>query len=272
MLPSVVGAVVGHRGHRSGCFQGSHAVRALAPNILCRSRSPRNPRPARATRERPFRRKFGNRIRGGTGICRPSWPILPQFGAIPGLSRPCASEVIVAHIAAPDGAPRADSFRVSPRACCRSSVVEHSLGKGEVDSSILSGSTSTPNKINSLAKRLPGREAPIRAGDQIGSSSRNYWSLVEVEADVPIPPSATSKGRRQMLRTAFAVAVAGLIFVAVSGTSQAAPIVPPPAGLTAHLNDVTEVSWRRCWRDRWGRMRCRRCWRDRWGRVRCRLI
>src|SRR5579872_4140075 len=27
-------------------------------------------------------------------------------------------------------------------ACCRSSVVEHSLGKGEVDSSILSGSTS----------------------------------------------------------------------------------------------------------------------------------
>ena len=26
-------------------------------------------------------------------------------------------------------------------ACCRSSVVEHSLGKGEVDSSILSGST-----------------------------------------------------------------------------------------------------------------------------------
>ena len=28
-----------------------------------------------------------------------------------------------------------------PRACCRSSVVEHSIGNGEVDSSILSGST-----------------------------------------------------------------------------------------------------------------------------------
>ena len=27
------------------------------------------------------------------------------------------------------------------RACCRSSVVEHSIGNGEVDSSILSGST-----------------------------------------------------------------------------------------------------------------------------------
>ena len=30
---------------------------------------------------------------------------------------------------------------MAPRFCCRSSVVEHSLGKGEVDSSILSGST-----------------------------------------------------------------------------------------------------------------------------------
>src|SRR5262249_18346960 len=29
----------------------------------------------------------------------------------------------------------------APGFCCRSSVVEHSLGKGEVDSSILSGST-----------------------------------------------------------------------------------------------------------------------------------
>ena len=32
--------------------------------------------------------------------------------------------------------------------CCRSSVVEHSLGKGEVESSILSGSTSSPTEIN----------------------------------------------------------------------------------------------------------------------------
>jgi hypothetical protein len=36
------------------------------------------------------------------------------------------------------GALRADS-RIG--ACCRSSVVEHSIGNGEVDSSILSGST-----------------------------------------------------------------------------------------------------------------------------------
>jgi hypothetical protein len=33
-------------------------------------------------------------------------------------------------------------------ACCRSSVVEHSIGNGEVDSSILSGSTTFANEIN----------------------------------------------------------------------------------------------------------------------------
>ena len=33
------------------------------------------------------------------------------------------------------------------RACCRSSVVEHSLGKGEVGSSILLGSTSVSNDL-----------------------------------------------------------------------------------------------------------------------------
>ena len=57
-----------------------------------------------------------------------------------------------------------DGLRYIPRhpVRCRSSVVEHSLGKGEVDSSILSGSTSTlslrgiPRKLNArvLCKRL----------------------------------------------------------------------------------------------------------------------
>ena len=40
--------------------------------------------------------------------------------------------------------------------CCRSSVVEHSLGKGEADSSILSGSTILPSKIKRLSLRLEG--------------------------------------------------------------------------------------------------------------------
>jgi hypothetical protein len=73
-----------------------------------------------------------------------------------------------------------------------------------------------------------------------------------------------------MLRIAFATVFAGLIFAAVPGSTQAAPIAPPPAGIAVHLNDVTDVAWRRCWRDRWGRLHCRHCWRDRWGRVRCR--
>lgn len=72
-----------------------------------------------------------------------------------------------------------------------------------------------------------------------------------------------------MRRTVFAIAVAGLIFAAVSGTAQAAPGTPLPSGVTAELNYLTDASWRRCWRDRWGRLHCRRCWRDGWGRVRC---
>ncbi|MGA9559918.1 MAG: hypothetical protein WBR32_02640 [Pseudolabrys sp.] len=36
-----------------------------------------------------------------------------------------------------------------------------------------------------------------------------------------------------MLRTVLAIAVAGLIFAAVSGTAQAAPGAPLPAGVTA---------------------------------------
>jgi len=73
-----------------------------------------------------------------------------------------------------------------------------------------------------------------------------------------------------MLRTAFAIAAAGLIFVVVSETAQAAPVAPIPAGVTANLSDLTDVAWRRCWRDSRGRLHCRRCWRDSWGRVRCR--
>jgi hypothetical protein len=38
------------------------------------------------------------------------------------------------------------------RACCRSSVVEHSIGNGEVDSSILSGSTILVNKIKHFSR------------------------------------------------------------------------------------------------------------------------
>jgi hypothetical protein len=72
------------------------------------------------------------------------------------------------------------------------------------------------------------------------------------------------------MRTLFAVVIAALVFAAASGTAHAAPIAPLPPGYVVDLGILSDVSWRRCWRDRWGRLHCRRCWRDSWGRVRCR--
>lgn len=73
-----------------------------------------------------------------------------------------------------------------------------------------------------------------------------------------------------MLKTVIAIGLAGLLVVAASRTAQAAPFMPLPKSMIEGLNsDLTQVSWRHCWRDRWGRRHCRRCWRDRWGRVRC---
>src|SRR5262245_29291802 len=61
-----------------------------------------------------------------------------------------------------------------------------------------------------------------------------------------------------MLRILFAVGIAGLVFAGGSGTTQAAPILPLPAAATAGFDNMTDVQWgRRCWRDRWGRLRCR---------------
>jgi hypothetical protein len=70
-----------------------------------------------------------------------------------------------------------------------------------------------------------------------------------------------------MTRTIFAMAVAGVIFGAVSGTSQAAPIAPLPASVASDHGGLTQVYWRgRYWhRPYWHR----RCWVGRWGRVHC---
>jgi len=72
-----------------------------------------------------------------------------------------------------------------------------------------------------------------------------------------------------MLRTLFAVSITGLVFAAVSAPAHATPIGPLPPGYNVDLGILSDVAWRRCWRDRWGRLHCRRCWRDSWGRVRC---
>jgi hypothetical protein len=80
-----------------------------------------------------------------------------------------------------------------------------------------------------------------------------------------------------MSRTMFAIAFASLIFTAAPVTAHAAPILPLPAAATTSVDGLMDVQWgRRCWRDRWGRLRChgggwgRHCWRDRWGYRHCR--
>jgi len=80
-----------------------------------------------------------------------------------------------------------------------------------------------------------------------------------------------------MIRTVFAMAVAGLIFAAVSGTSQAAPIAPFSAGVTNDSISVTQVRWHGGWHSGWhgGWHRGwhpgwhRHCWRGRYGHVFC---
>src|SRR3981081_4670721 len=82
-------------------------------------------------------------------------PIGPKLARFEAASRqPCRFLAILGpfrprRVLAPEGSlwqePAACRGLLGPiltyRACCRSSVVEHSIGNGEVDSSILSGST-----------------------------------------------------------------------------------------------------------------------------------
>ena len=72
-----------------------------------------------------------------------------------------------------------------------------------------------------------------------------------------------------MFRSVVAIVFVSSLFMAISGPAQAAPVAPLSQGYISDLGVLSDVSWRRCWRDRWGRMHCRRCWRDGWGRVRC---
>jgi hypothetical protein len=62
-----------------------------------------------------------------------------------------------------------------------------------------------------------------------------------------------------MIRAIFAMAVAALVFAAASGTSQATPIAPLPAGVAADSShgNVTHVWWHRhCWRGYYGHVHC----------------
>jgi len=62
-----------------------------------------------------------------------------------------------------------------------------------------------------------------------------------------------------MLRTAFAMVAATLIFAALSGTSQAAPIAPLSGVTTSDSGQLTKVYWHRhrhCWRGPYGHLHC----------------
>ncbi|HWX82813.1 MAG TPA: hypothetical protein VNZ48_04355 [Xanthobacteraceae bacterium] len=84
-----------------------------------------------------------------------------------------------------------------------------------------------------------------------------------------------------MLRTMFAMTVAGLLVAAVSGTSQAVPIAPLPADLTSETGGLTPVYWhhhywhhhywhRHYWHRHYGHAYGHRhCWRGRWGHLHC---
>jgi ABC-type glycerol-3-phosphate transport system substrate-binding protein len=65
----------------------------------------------------------------------------------------------------------------------------------------------------------------------------------------------------KMTRTVFAMAAAALLTLAVSGTSQAAPIAPPAGVNSSDNGAVTPVYWyrhhRHCWRGYYGRVHCR---------------
>jgi len=84
-----------------------------------------------------------------------------------------------------------------------------------------------------------------------------------------------------MTRIMFAMAVATLLMMAASGTSQAAPIAPLSTAVISDQNNVTPVYWyrHRWYHHRWHRhpwyhhrwyRHHRHCWRGRYGRVHCR--
>ena len=72
-----------------------------------------------------------------------------------------------------------------------------------------------------------------------------------------------------MLRPVLALAVGGLIFVLMSKNVQAVAIASLPPGDAVDMGNLKDVSWRRCWHDRYGNKYCGRCWRDLEGRVHC---
>ncbi len=74
-----------------------------------------------------------------------------------------------------------------------------------------------------------------------------------------------------MTRTVFAIVVAAVLTLAVSGWSHAAPIAPLSSAVTADQSNVTPVYWyhHRWYHHRWYRHH-HHCWRGYYGHVHCR--
>src|SRR5258706_13467447 len=87
----------------------------------------------------------------------------PQAGP-----RACARTGLVARIGRLVEAFLADSCL---RARCRSSVVEHSIGNGEVDSSILSGSTRNSHDNKHFRRIIPKRPFRFILGGASGGAA-----------------------------------------------------------------------------------------------------
>jgi len=90
----------------------------------------------------------------------------------------------------------------------------------------------------------------------------------------------------KMTRIVFAMVVAAVLTLAVSGTSQAAPIAPLSSAVTADQSNVTPIYWyhhhwyhhhwyrhhyyhHRYYHHHWYRHH-RHCWRGYYGRLHCR--
>jgi hypothetical protein len=76
------------------------------------------------------------------------------------------------------------------------------------------------------------------------------WTGQQLEINTP-------QGEIPMTRTVFAMAVAGLIFGALSETPHAAPLASFTR-IGPHHGGLTTVAWRHvCVRNNWGRLHCR---------------
>ena len=98
------------------------------------------------------------------------------------------------------------SVLLNSRACCRSSVVEHSIGNGEVDSSILSGSTirlAARQQVASVIAGGPRRRAE-RQGDrpefECGGYGENRSDHESMEQGQPLHSSRASPNGHSVVK------------------------------------------------------------------------